>query len=394
MIGLGKIWSYQKGKWGLGILFFFFVIAISADFIANEKPIFCKYQAQKYFPVFHEYGEQLGLVDQYDFIGKKTWSDIKLESALFPIIKFSSSNIDRNASSFSPPGVKIQSGDLIKKHWLGSDAIGRDVAAGIIQGTRKTFAIAFFAMLIACVIGFIFGILAGFFGDNTIIISVWVLILMMTLLFFIWFQWLYGHWSFGVSMILSFLLMVVTGFLSPRLGGKKIHLPLDMLVMRMIEVFKSVPGLFILLALLTIISHPSTLSLIVIIGLLRWTTIARVLRAELLDLKEKKFTLSAKAMGASNSQIIFKHLIPNAIPSLLTIIAFGFASTILLEATISFLGLGLSAEVVTWGSILSEARNNFSAWWLAVFPGLAIFLMVIACNYIGDTLNEISLRSD
>jgi len=394
MIGIKKIWSYRKGKWGLGILFFFFMIACFADFIANEKPVYCQFEGQGYFPVIHGYGEYLGLVSHYDFLNNRSWQDLELDNTIFPIIKFSPSNIDKGSTSFSPPGTIIRSSYAHKKHWLGSDSIGRDVAAGIIQGTRKTFLIAFFAMFISCMIGMILGVLSGYFGDHYFKLNVWLVIVLAILLFLSWFQYIYGHWSFVSSVIVSMVVIAGGSLASSKLGGKKISIPLDLIVMRVIEVFKSVPALFILLALLAIIDRPSILSLIIIIGLLRWSTIARILRAELLALQEKKFIISARAIGATDTQIVWKHLLPNAIPSLLTIIAFGFAGTIMIEATISFLGIGLSAEEVTWGSILSEARNNFSAWWLAVFPGSAIFLMVIACNYIGDTLNELSLSSD
>lgn len=394
MIGLKKIWAFRKGKWALGIISFFLVIALFADFIANEKPIYCKYNGEIYFPVLHEYGEGLGLLGNYEFLNNKSWQELQLEEAIFPIIKFSSGNIDQNSSAYSRPSSSFENGFQTKKHWLGSDSIGRDVAAGIVQGTRKTLSIAFFAMLISCLIGFVFGILSGFFGDRSVRMNLWAFIGLMFFIILIWFQWSYNHWSFGLALIATFVLISAVFFLSPRLGGRQFYLPLDLIIMRMIEVFKSVPALFILLALLAIISKPNIFTLIIIIGILRWSTIARVLRAELLRLKENKFITSAKAIGSTDKQIIVNHLLPNALPSLLTVIAFGFAGTILLEASISFLGIGLSAEEVTWGSILSEARNNFSAWWLAVFPGAAIFLMVVACNYLGDTLNEINLRSN
>lgn len=393
MINLKKIWRYRKGKLALGVLLFFLIVALFADFIANEKPIYCIYQGQSYFPVLHEYGERIGFSEHYSFLKNNTWSDLKLEKAIFPVIKFTSSNIDKNSTSLSAPGTTFSSGNFIKIHWLGSDPIGRDIAAGLVHGTRKTILIAVFAMLIACLIGLGVGILAGYYSDDSIKINLWILFSTMLSVCLVWFQWFYDHWSFTVCLIVSVIILLLASLLNHRVKGKQVFLPLDLIVMRLIEIFKSVPALFILLALLSLISRPGILSLIIIIGVLRWSTIARVLRAELLNLKEKKYIKSAKALGASNAQIIWRHLMPNAIPSLLTIIAFGFAGTILIEATISFLGIGLGAEEVTWGSILSDARNNFSAWWLAVFPGTAIFLMVIACNYLGDILNEISIKS-
>jgi len=394
MISLRKIWRYRKGKLAIGILLFFLLVALLADFIANDKPIYCTYQGQSYFPILNEYAAHIGFSEQYTFLRNNAWNDIKLEKSVYPIIKFSSSSIDQNSSSLSSPGATFKSGVLLKQHWLGSDPIGRDVAAGLVHGSRKTILISFFVMLIACMVGFFMGILSGYYGDDTIKVNFWLLLCTMVSICFVWFQWWYVHWSFGFSGVVCVILIGLMSMLNQRITGKQIRLPLDLIIMRLIEIFKSVPALFILLALLAIISKPSMISLIIIIGLLRWSTIARVLRAELLHLKEKKYITSAKALGASDTQIILRHLMPNAISPLLTIIAFGFAGTILIEATISFLGIGLAADEVTWGSILSDARNNFSAWWLAVFPGAAIFLMVIACNFLGDTLNEISIKSD
>lgn len=388
-----NIWSYRKGKWALTILMFFGVMVLLGDFISNDKPVYCKYEGQSYFPVFHQYGQDLGMVDRYKFLGRKSWYDLELDQAIYPVIKFSSNSIDSKSTSFSKPGTKIKSGLLTKTHWLGSDGIGRDVAAGIVQGSQKTFLIAFLSMLISCIVGFLLGVLSGFYGDDTLRFNLWLLPVLIFGLGFIFFQWLYGHWSFWMMKGIALIYVILIVVFNRKLKSKQVNMPFDIIVMRCIEIFKSVPTLFILLALLAIISKPSLLTLVIILGLLRWSTIARVLRAELLKLKTKDFVISAHALGHSNIEILKNHILPNALPPLLTILAFGFAGVILLEATISFLGIGLSAEDVTWGSILSEARNNFSAWWLAVFPGLAIFLTVVACNYLGDTLNEINLKS-
>lgn len=388
-----KIWTYRKGKWALSIICFFGVMALFADFLANDKPIYCQYEGESYYPIFNEYGTNLGLVKPYTFLNRKSWQDLPLEKYFYPLIKFDATDIDRNSKAFASPGTIIPSFNFNKKYLLGSDALGRDLAAGIVQGSRKTLLIAFLAMLISCLIGFFLGIVAGYFGDDKVHLNVWVLLLFCVSLFVVWFQWSFDLWSFTVTVFWSFGLAIVALMLNKAFHKKQIMIPLDNIIMRVIEVFKSIPALFILLALLALIAQPTVLTVILIIGLLRWPTITRVMRAEIFKIKSKDFVTSARALGLTNYQIIRSHILPNAIPPLMTIIAFGFASTILLEATISFLGIGLGASDITWGSILSSARSNFSAWWIAVFPGMAIFLMVIACNYLGDTLNEINLSS-
>lgn len=391
---LKKIWAYPKGKWALTILGFFFCMALFADFIANEKPIYCKYQGETFFPIFHNYGAQLGMLKPYAHLKRTSWQDLELDHSIYPPIKFKPESISSFSKKFSSPGTLVKAEYFSKRHWLGTDGIGRDVAAGLVYGSRITILIGFLAMLISCCIGFLFGVLSGFYGDDSLKINPWLALTLVLGMLFIFFQWVFGHLSFLVTVILAILFVALIILINQNLNSKKVNIPMDIIVMRMIEIFKSIPALFILLAVLALIAKPSLLSLVVIIGLLRWTTIARVLRAELFKLKAKDFVTSARALGMSNYQILRRHILPNALPSLLTIIAFGFAGVILIEATLSFLGIGLSAEQVTWGSLLSEARRNFSAWWLALFPGITIFLMVIACNYLGDTLNEINLSSD
>lgn len=391
---LKKIWQYRKGKIALVIIAFFTGLALIGDFIANEDPNYCKYEGQSYFPIFHSYGEALGLVKPYPHLRGRSWQDLSTDIALYPIIKFNGETIPNDSKPFAKPGASVKMRQYKLRHWLGTDGLGKDVAAGIVQGSRKTLLISFLTMALASLIGFFFGVLSGYFGDYTVKINRWILPILFLGFGFIFFQWIYGHWSFVLMLLSLILFLLAIIFLNRTFNSSLVSIPFDIIVMRMIEIFKSVPALFILLALLALIARPSIFNVILIIGVLRWTNIARVLRAELLKTKAKDFMIASKALGLSNSQILWRHAIPNSIPPLITIIAFGFSGVILLEATISFLGIGLSAEEVTWGSLLSDARGNFSAWWLALFPGLAIFLMVVACNYLGDTLNEINLRSD
>jgi peptide/nickel transport system permease protein len=126
----------------------------------------------------------------------------------------------------------------------------------------------------------------------------------------------------------------------------------------------------------------------IIIGLLSWTGIAQFVRAELLRIRRQEYIEAAQALGFSDRRILFRHALPNALTPVLITVAFGIAGAVLLESFLSFLGIGLAAESVTWGTMLNLARYQFNAWWLAVFPGLAIFFTVTLFNLIGERLTE------
>lgn len=173
---------------------------------------------------------------------------------------------------------------------------------------------------------------------------------------------------------------------SPSAG--KIRVPLDLVVMRAIEVMNSIPGLLLLLALVAVMQKSSIFYVMAVIGLIRWTGVARYTRAELLKIRNLGYVEAARAMGFPHRRILWRHAVPVAIGPVLITIAFGVASSVLLESTLSFLGIGVGDEGVTWGKLLSEARGYPAAWWLAVFPGGAIFLTVTAMNLIGEGLTE------
>lgn len=318
-----------------------------------------------------------------------------LIAILAPFIASDPSVILEGATAYKAPGyVNPQSG---KTSFFGTDQIGRDVWSGIIYGTRWALIVGFLATLISSFIGIVIGVMAGYFGDKGMKVNIFLFCLLVLSaalsLFYIYF----ANWSFGLKAILSFIAMFLQVYLylfvlakSSRVnsivGSKAFNIPMDFLMLRLIEIWRAVPGLFILLALLAAVKHPSLWTLILILGVLRWTVIARLVRAELLLVREQNYIKSAKALGFSDLYIIVKHAMPNVLSPLFVVFAFSVSGAIVLEATISFLGIGVSADTVTWGSLMSAARDNYRAWWLAVFPGLCIFLLLISLNIIGDSL--------
>jgi peptide/nickel transport system permease protein len=163
----------------------------------------------------------------------------------------------------------------------------------------------------------------------------------------------------------------------------------DLLMMRLIEILEAIPRL-ILLLIVTVFFGRSLYLMMTVIGLIAWTADARFIRAEFLRLRNLDFVAAAKALGLPLRSIIFRHMLPNGIAPVLVNASFGVAGAILLESTLSFLGLGLGAEDPSWGQLLNQARSGGTGfnWWIAVFPGLAIFFTVFSYVMIGEAMRD------
>ncbi len=156
---------------------------------------------------------------------------------------------------------------------------------------------------------------------------------------------------------------------------------------RIIEIVMCIPSLILVIAVVAVVEKPQLWHVMVIIGCTSWTSIARLTRGEFLKLRETEYTNAARALGAGHLRIIFRHILPNSLAPILVPITFGIASAILLESSLAFLGIGVVSET-SWGNLLNKARTDLSHWWLIVFPGGAIFLSVMAYNFIGEGLQE------
>ncbi|MCX6296441.1 MAG: ABC transporter permease, partial [Bacteroidetes bacterium] len=167
-----------------------------------------------------------------------------------------------------------------------------------------------------------------------------------------------------------------------------VFIPVDSIISRVIEILISMPLLILIISISAIAKERSIINLMVIIGLTSWTGIARLTRAEFLRISNLEYIQAAKSMGFKEYRIIFRHALPNALAPALVAIAFGVASAILIESSLSFLGIGVPPETITWGALLSAGREQYSAWWLVVFPGLAIFLTVTIYNLLGEGLRD------
>ena len=215
-----------------------------------------------------------------------------------------------------------------REHWLGTDRLGRDVLSGLVHGSRYALTIGLVSVGISMCIGLILGALAGYFGG-------WV----------------------------------------------------DLVLSRFFELWAAIPSFFLILTAAAFFP-PSLFFIMIIIGLTSWVGIARLTRSQFLQVRSYDYVSAARSLGYSNSRIMFGHILPNAVGPILIPAAFGVAGAILAESGLSFLGVGVPAEAITWGSLLAGARSNAAAWWLVLMPGLAIFVTVTLYNLLGDGLRD------
>lgn len=405
--------QFRKNKsavWSMRFLFVIVFIGVTADFIANEKPIYCKLNGKAYFPIFKGYAVDLGIANWPPELAKITsWKDAQFEAVLRTPVPYSPQNLDFSNNDYVSPFEKQTVKSTRWTHWLGTDQLGRDVLAGMVHGTRVAMLVGIVSMSISSLIGIIMGSLAGYFGDNRLKLTRISIIINLVFLLFAWFyafearsytitaafddSGFLGFLQVMLSLLIFAGVMVLANVIAwplkkiPALGFQ-VTIPMDILISRFIEIFVSIPSLLLLLALIAIMPKPSLLIVMAIIGGISWTGIARLIRGELLRVRSLEYIEAAQALGYSELRVIMRHAIPNALTSVLIAIAFGVASAILTEAFLSFLGIGVPAEQVTWGSMLSLARQNFTAWWLAILPGMAIFITVTIFNLIGEGLTD------
>jgi len=398
------------------ILFVF--ISILAPFIANDKPLVCKYKGQWLFPAFSLKHQAIVNNEIINYNMAKDWKTLGTDFSIFPPCAYSPNTIDADNAPRKGPfdeqiitlkNGQISSIPLKYRHWLGTTQNGNDVLSCIIHGTKTSLNVGIFSMLIAGLLGILLGASAGYFQNNTLKIG-YVQLLFLLLSIFISYFFCFiiradklseafkesGFWLF-YQIIFTIYIFIQNTFILLRLGkwiderlntSNRFYFPIDVIISRIIEILNSIPSLLLIIAL-SAISKPSYSLLIIIIGFLSWTNIARLTRAEYLKAKQLDYVTSCRAIGMSNYRIIIKHILPNVFPLLLVQIIFGLASAVLIEASLSFIGVGVPLNTITWGSLLNEAREHFSAWWLVVFPGLCVFTLIFIYNKIAAEISKL-----
>lgn len=412
-----KTFSFSNNKFLWTIASFYIVLALLAPILANEKPLYMYLNGQSFFPAFSN-DPYITLADSNGTITKTRvnsvdWKNLRAETKIFPFVCWSPGKSDL-LNSFSSPLYKqyFKSHDSIIelpfrfRHFLGTGKTGSDVLAGLIHGTRTSLSIGLFSIFIAILLGVFTGGVSGFFGDDKIKLRRGCLIISILMIIPAWFysfhlrstiisdsfQSSFGYGIVQLSIGFALFALIISlpfllRFNSIQLLNKKIFLPVDSLISGFTGIFLSLPRLILILTLAAI-SRPSVIAIIFIIGTTSWTEISRLMRAQVLQLREMNFIDAATTMGMRTGKIISNHLLPNIRSQLLVLMVYGTASAILVETGLSFLGIGVPAGTATWGSIMYEARENYTAWWLVVFSGVAVFGLLWALYRIAGKIDR------
>lgn len=231
------------------------------------------------------------------------------------------------------PPDRINTADILvepsSSHWLGTDILGRDVLSRIIHGAGVSLSVGFVAVGISTLIGVVLGALSGYYGGTV-----------------------------------------------------------DRVIMRFVDIMLCFPTFFLILAVIAFIG-PSIWNIMVVIGVTSWMGVTRLVRAEFLSIRERDFVLAAIAQGAGDLRIIFLHILPNAMAPVLVAATLGVAAAVLVESSLSFLGIGVQPPDPSWGNMLTEGKDNIEiAWWLSVFPGVAILITVMGYNLLGEGIRD------
>jgi len=268
----------------------------------------------------------------YDFWNRYKKNRVAVVGLMILIILLILSLFSEYIAPFNPYKMELTTEAILKppsyKHPVGTDAFGRDIFSRVIWGTRISLTAGFTAVIVSTVIGVLLGSISGYFGGN-----------------------------------------------------------IDSAIMRFVDMLLVIPRFFLLLVIVSMFGNSITL-IMVFIGLTIWPSTARLVRAEFLSVKEQDYVIAAKAVGASNMHIVFGEILPNAIFPAIIQGSLQVGLAIMMEASLSFLGLG-DPRAISWGRLLSDALPFFyRAWWMAVLPGVMIGITVLAFNLIGDGLND------
>jgi peptide/nickel transport system permease protein len=278
---------------------------------------------------------------------------------------------------------------------LGTDDLGRDVFARMLQGAWVSLTVGFVAVGIAVGIGLFLGGVAGYYGLFTIQLGhllCWLLIISAAI--FTIYKWLWAAALLLIAAIAGFVFIhkLDRHSLSSSSLLRWLTLPtlqVDTLIMRAVDIMLCFPSFFLILTVVALLP-PSIYNIMVIIGLTSWMGTTRFVRAEFLSLREMDFVAAARALGISDVRIIFRYIMPNAVAPVLVSATLGIASAMLTEAGLSFLGFGVPPPHATWGNILSDGKAFiFDAPWLTFAPGFVILIVVLAFNLFGEGMRDI-----
>ncbi len=367
-----KTSAFLGVKLSVLVIVVYILVAIFGPMMANEKPLYCHVNGSATFPFL-----------------ENTLAKTDDQSCILACIPYGPQTTNINGHASLSPGSYPTHGNG-KIHWLGTDKLGRDTAAGMIHGTRISLMIGVLSVIFTFFIGTSLGMAAAYYSVKGIAINILQYIILITGItfggFYFIFEWIYSGLTGAVWIALLILFILgMLYFISDHILKKtpKYRINPDQLLMKIITWRKSFPGIFLLLALTGVFVIPSVWNIIFMITILGWTEFARHARAETLAIMEENYITAARILGFSDLRILIRHILPNIMPTMIVLICFSVSGAILAESTISFLGIGLPVETVTWGKMMASGRD-MQQWWLVVFPGLAIMVIILSLNIIAN----------
>lgn len=401
--------STRSPRWpvllALGWLALATLAGLFAPVIATDQPWTCVCEGVRYYPLFQPRQLVPDGPDGRQLVALVVdWKEKKnCEKKVFAPIPFKGAFSDRHNVKDQPPGARNAFGEM---HLLGTTPGGGDLFALLLHGSRVSLAVGLFTAVLIVLLGVLLGGLAGFFGDTSLRLRKGALPGLVPALVLAWY---YAHYLRGdawralegqglgplpgeiairLVIALAVAAVIVAGPAAlPGWFRQKAAFPLDLTLQKIMELLESLPRLVLILAIGAAVK--SSLPLImVLIAFTSWTGVARLVRTEMLKIREMDFITAARAAGVGNGRIWLRHALPHALGPAWVSLAFAVGGAMMAESALSYLGLIKGS--VSWGSLMGQVRGDtlFLAWWQAVFPGLAIFLTVLACNVLGEQARQ------
>lgn len=396
-------------------LFSLLIMAVFEPYLANDLPFYVKYKNKMYYPV----NQPNTKIEGTNLNARNVdWREMQTEEIRWALLTPYGIHKKEYQTFASPFGKQIfkdsagKEADLPTKyrHLLGTDKYGTDVLAGIIHGARISIAVVLGSLAILLSIGIFLGGIAGYLGNNQ-----WKMQRGEYYFLFLGaiFGFFYGFYvrsytlmdSFNASSLLGVLNLAISiaiffiiAYLTTKIGRifsfipffrAEKYIPLDTFIVKIIEIKSAIPSMILVLTFSILFSEKGISTLIFIIGLSAWTGIARLTRAEVMKISNLQFIEAGKSLGFSHFRILLHHIIPNALLPISVAVLQSISGIILIEAGLSFLNIGLAADEISWGKLISMAReSDIDKWWVIIFPGGMIFCTVISIYQIMQYFNQ------
>ncbi|MEL7530080.1 MAG: ABC transporter permease [Bacteroidota bacterium] len=389
---------------------FWIVMAIIGPFVVSPLPYSCELRGETIYPLWNP-NRVDSLVDpiQPKLYSEIRWDTVQLENVSWALIPYGTKGLSahKEMKPFKPqlPAGAVQELQGRFRHHLGTNREGRDILAILILGSRNALLFALIAVGIVAMLGILIGSAMGYIGDSGLAQSRGVV---LGALLGIIPAWFYGFQvrafaiedaigfavvgEFLLSLMIALGILVAFTYLGHKLTRwawwrKSLPIPLDLLLLKAIELIESLPLIMLVISLGAIFGK-NVWFFMLCLGLINWTGVARLVRGEMLRVRNLDYIQAAQALGLKPRQIIWQHALPNALPAVIVVLVTSLGGAVLIESSLSF--LGLVNESASWGGLLTNAREEgFENWWVIVLPGLAIFSLVISINLVGERLRDV-----